>query len=270
MSPLESLSPFCAPRQPRDRNARICSSQRCHSSKTPADFQDAYTVTNMNDKLLQRRVTQINDIRFDEIPSSDASNRDHRFIIPALTSKRQYLTNHFSTRRLPVNPSRLSFAPKKRPEHPTKRLKPTHDEPYQPCYHEFMSLNQAKIATIAYDENHNLLTIKKRQSKSSDWIKELKSLTTSDCVITLLDAFQQKKNVHLVYELMNISLRHILATSRDQLEAHEIAAICREISTNPILHQVFLWYLRRYCVISSSFIGTFDYIMIDWTMGKYC
>lgn len=190
MSSLKSLSSFCASRQSRDKDVKICFSQRCHSSKTFVDFQDAYTITNMNDKLLQRKVTQINDIRFDEIFSSDTFDRDHRFMILVLTSKRQYLTNHFSIRRLLVNSSRLSFASKERSKHSIKRLKSTYDESYQFCYHEFISLNQTRVATIVYDENYNLLTIKKRQFKSSDWIKELKSLTTNDCVITLLDAFQ--------------------------------------------------------------------------------
>lgn len=169
-----------------------------------------------NNNSLQRQVTQIGDIRFEERKNAFLSK-------PASTLKRQ----------IPINTNRLSFSPKKS-EFLNKRRKIEISNSPLEAYHDFMTLDQAGPATIAYDNAHALFAIKNvRLDKASPSTNI--QLFKNDCVVSLYDVYRDLDGYRLVYECMDVSLEQVLGTPRGQLASFEIAAICKEVS-HPFLH----------------------------------
>lgn len=98
---------------------------------------------------IQRQATQINNIRFDR--GADGGE------VP-LTKRRRVLE-----RQIPVNPKTPPLSAATDPKHVTETRKiDVRDSPRR-SYHEFMSFDQTEPATIAYDNSHNLYTIKKHK-----------------------------------------------------------------------------------------------------------
>jgi len=177
---------------------------------------------------VQRRGTQIGDIRFDDPQTTDP---------PSLTAHRRLLKRHVladasPTRNIPISKERLSFVATRSSEPSLKKAKREEPVESQTLYHEFMSLDQAGPAIMAFDSTSELFAIKKYKRVASDEIKNILSTQYSETVsvVSVIEAFQTTTEVHIVYERMDVSLRHILATPRGQLVSHEIGAICREVS----------------------------------------
>ncbi len=175
---------------------------------------------------VQRRGTQIGDIRFDDPQTTDPPSAHRRLL------KRHVLADASPTRNIPISKERLSFVATRSSEPSLKKAKREEPVESQTLYHEFMSLDQAGPAIMAFDSTSELFAIKKYKSVASDEIKNILSTQYSETVsvVSVIEAFQTTTEVHIVYERMDVSLRHILATPRGQLVSHEIGAICREVS----------------------------------------
>lgn len=182
----------------------------------------------MGDAEVQRRGTQIGDIRFDDPQRTDASSLTaHRGIL-----KRHVLADASPTRNIPISTDRLSFVAMRSSEPSFKKAKREEPVESQTLYHDFMSLDQAGPAIMAFDGTSELFAIKKYKRVGSDQVKNVIPIPYSESVsvVSIIEAFQTITEVHIVYERMDVSLRHILATPRGQLVAHEIGAICKEVS----------------------------------------
>lgn len=165
-----------------------------------------------NNKPLQRQVTQIGDIRFEERKDAFLSNPSS-----SSTLKRQ----------IPINTNRLSFSPKGIESLNKKRKIEIRGSSLK-AYHDFMTLDQAGPATIAYDNAHALFAIKSMKTEASQSTSV--QLFRNDCVVNLYDVFRDRDEYRLVYECMDVSLEQVLGTPRGQLASFEIAAICKEVS----------------------------------------
>ena len=184
----------------------------------------------------ERRLTQIGDIYFEGAQVKEVQSPPQVALPEQLsaTSKRHRLAEASPVRRLPVNVGPSFFGRTRTIEHIPKRAKQGLGDKPQHNYHEFMSLDQAGSATIAYDSEYNLYAIKKRKAPTSSEIdtQKIQAFQGSDGVVCLLDAYRSRDEVHMVYECMDASLRQVLATPRGQLSPCEIAVICREVCTD--------------------------------------
>lgn len=96
-------------------------------------------------------------------------------------------------------------------------------------YYNFMPLNQIKFVVIARDNKDRIFVAIKRAKKSDVEHMLRISNFVSDHVINIKDMFVDKKEIIIIYEQMNVSLRHIMIVASDPLQAFEIAAVCKEV-----------------------------------------
>jgi hypothetical protein len=115
------------------------------------------------------------------------------------------------------------------------RAKATHNVEPQSLYHEFMALDQAGSAIMAFDSRSELFAVKKYKRDLSFHVESVRSKAKSDCVVSVIEAYIIADDMCIVYEYMDVVLRHILATPKGQLVPHEIAVICREVRLSPHL-----------------------------------
>lgn len=102
----------------------------------------------------------------------------------------------------------------------------------QRSYHEFMALDQAGPAVIAREnvEDGSFVAIKRVKRvdpKPAYHIPDSKS----DHLVNIKEIFLEDNDIVIVYEQMDVSLRHIMAVNGGPLQAFEIAAICKKVST---------------------------------------
>jgi len=91
----------------------------------------------MSDEDVQRRGTQIENIRFDDSYKTNSSSLiAHRELL-----KRHVLANAFLTRNISISKERLSFVATRSFESSLKKAKREKSIKSQTLYHEFMSLN---------------------------------------------------------------------------------------------------------------------------------
>jgi hypothetical protein len=190
----------------------------------------------MSGASVQRQGTQIGDIRFDDPKSIELKSAVEHKDSPLLSRrlKRHALADDSPTRNIPINTNRLSFVSTKPPESSFKKAKVTHNVEPQTLYHEFMALDQAGSAIMAFDGKSELFVIKKYKRDSSFHVQSVRSKAKSDCMVSIIEAYTTAVDICIVYEYMDVVLRHILATPRGQLVPHEIAAVCREVRWSPI------------------------------------
>ena len=91
-----------------------------------------------------------------------------------------------------------------------------------------MILNQTEFATIAYDNSHMLFAIKSMKSEVSQSTNV--QLFRNDCVMSLYDVFCDRDEHRLMYKCMNVFLKQVLGTPKEQFASFEIAAICKEMN----------------------------------------
>jgi len=99
-------------------------------------------------------------------------------------------------------------------------------------YHTFMSLNQADSTVIARDnmKDRTFVTIKRVKRVDRNSVYRISNFT-SDHLVNIKDMFlKDDDKIVIVYEQMNVSLRHIVAVIKDSLQTFKIATICKEIS----------------------------------------
>lgn len=185
----------------------------------------------MSGANIQRQGTQIGDIRFDDPKLTEPKPAIEFKDLPPLFRKlkRHALADDSPTRNIPINTNRLSFVSTKAPESSFKKAKVTHTVDPQTLYHEFMTLDQAGSAIMAFDSKSELFAIKKYKRDSSFHVHSVRPKAKSDCMVSIIEAYTTAVEVCIVYEHMDVVLRHILATPRGQLVPHEIAAVCREV-----------------------------------------
>ena len=164
---------------------------------------------------LQRRANQISNIRFEKgVDSGEA----------ALKRKA-----HVLERKIPINPNQTLLAVTTEADqyHIEIGQKEINTSPER-NYHKFMSFDQAGPATIAYDSSHNLYAIKKYKH-DLDKGKYTARPFKKNSLVSIKDLFWRGGEIYIVYECMDISLQHILATPRGYLAAAEIAVIYKQV-----------------------------------------
>jgi len=94
-------------------------------------------------------------------------------------------------------------------------------------YHTFMPLDQAGPAVIARDnmKDRAFVAIKRVKRADRDPVYRVPDFT-SDHLVSIKDMFLEGDDeIVIVYEQMDVSLRHIVAVTGGPLQAFEIAAI---------------------------------------------
>ena len=140
---------------------------------------------------------------------------------------RKYKAPSIQHQRFPIKIGNTSTEAPSVPVAPAKKVKPTDKCSPWRTYHKFMMLDQAGPATIAHS-NFSLVAIKER--KAEDWhqIDDIISITSS-YVVNLERTFLDEGTIYMVYECMDIALRNIRSCPKGDLEACEIAAVCKEV-----------------------------------------
>jgi len=92
-----------------------------------------------------------------------------------------------------------------------------------------MSLDQAGSAVIARNNKDRIFVAIKRAKKSGVEYMLRISDFVSDYVVNIKDMFVDKKEMMIIYEQINVLLRHIMAVTGGPLQAFEIAAVCKKI-----------------------------------------
>lgn len=140
---------------------------------------------------------------------------------------RKYKASGIQHQRFPVkisNPTTevlsVSAAPAKKPKSTDKC------SPWE-TYHKFMMLDQAGPAIIAHSK-FSLVAIKERPAGDRDQIDDIISITSS-YLVNLERIFLDESTIYLVYECMDVALRNICSCPKGDLEACEIAAVCKEV-----------------------------------------
>ncbi len=100
----------------------------------------------------------------------------------------------------------------------------------QVSYNELMTLDQAGPAIIGSNnsEECNLVAIKRVKRVNNSLVHRIPSFN-SDQLVEIRDMYQDNDDVVIIYEKMNVSLRHITGLLRGPLKAFQIAAICKEV-----------------------------------------
>ena len=99
-------------------------------------------------------------------------------------------------------------------------------------YQAFMPLDQAGPATIARDNLKDGTFVAIKRVKRADRSPVYRTPDfTSEHLVNILDMFLEgDEEIAIVYEQMDVSLRHIVAVAGGPLQVFEIAAICKEVS----------------------------------------
>jgi hypothetical protein len=101
----------------------------------------------------------------------------------------------------------------------------------QVTYHEFMVLDQAGPAVIGFDDTRerNLVAIKRLNGIDKSSMYRLRPFT-SNHMVNVREAYIDHDNLVIVYEQMDISLRHITGLLLSPFEPFQIAAIYNKVS----------------------------------------
>ncbi|KAL8636669.1 MAG: hypothetical protein Q9228_005963 [Teloschistes exilis] len=162
-----------------------------------------------------------------KVPITTPGTRDNYSTAPT-TSRSTVLKRQF-----PISNSKSSFEAKVSPE---KRLKPTRStvarirSTPKATYHEFLALDQAGEAHIANDNaaSCNLVAIKTFEWSRGirvDCYEELRY----DNIVNMIDIFVKDRQICMVYEQMDISLRLMNGLPGGEWEPFDIAAIYKEV-----------------------------------------
>ena len=106
-------------------------------------------------------------------------------------------------------------------------------------YHTFMPLDQAGPAMIARENMGDRVFVAIKRVKRDDRrpVHRVADFT-SDHLVNIRDMFLEGDDIVIVYDQMDVSLKHIMAVTGGPLQAFEIAAICKEASNyvNDVCH----------------------------------
>ena len=93
-------------------------------------------------------------------------------------------------------------------------------------YQKFFILDQAGPAILAHHNARNFEIVAIKESKMPTGVQNIFTFT-SDYVVSILDIFCSDDKIFMVYEYMEVSLRHIGSIS--SLDAYEIASVSKEV-----------------------------------------
>jgi hypothetical protein len=98
-------------------------------------------------------------------------------------------------------------------------------------YHKFMVLDQAGSAVMGFDDTRerNLVAIKRLNGIDKSSARRLRPFT-SDHVVNVREAYIDHDDLVIVYEHIDISLRHITGLLSSPFKPFQIAAIYNEVS----------------------------------------
>lgn len=110
------------------------------------------------------------------------------------------------------------------------------DTPSRRNYHEFMVLDQAGPARMAYehDKEDELVAIKRIKHVNTSSTK-LEIPFTSDSVVSIRDMYLDDEYLMVIYEPMDISLRQATSILQGPLKHFHIAAICKRVKIRLVL-----------------------------------
>ena len=114
------------------------------------------------------------------------------------------------------------------------RLRRTGTEEQTPSrvtYHEFMVLDQAGLANIGCDGTRecNLVAIKRLIGARKRLSRRIKPFT-SDHVVSIRETYFENDDLVVIYERMDVSLRHVTSILQGPFQPSQIAAICKQVS----------------------------------------
>lgn len=160
---------------------------------------------------MQRKITQIDNVRFDKNADSGEITLTKRGPmlkrqINIILNQSQFTINHVT------NINRFIDV----------------DKSPQQNYHEFMSFDQTRPTIIAYNNSYNLYIIKKHKCNLDKKTRKAQ-LFKHNFLIDIQNVFERDAEIHIVYEYMDVSFQHILATFKRFLISSEIAVICKQV-----------------------------------------
>lgn len=183
--------------------------------------------TTMHRAIMAQRLTLMDGELIDLQPAS-LRTRPGRFPVRTNSPKesqraeQQYATPLFTAANHDANSTKPKRSRKERP------VKCFSDESAK-SYYNFMPLDQAGPAVIARDNKDRTFVAIKRAKKSGvEPVLRIPDFV-SDHVVNIKDMFVDKEEVVIIYEQMDVSLRHIMAVAGGPLQAFEIAAVCKEV-----------------------------------------
>lgn len=219
---------------------------------------------------LNLQLTQIREIRFDGETSGERHD-SAKTLHPEQVSRteRRRLADGSPTRQLRINANALVPDNVRKIVHIPKKHE-IRDAPLR-LYHEYMSWEQAGDAMIAYDDAHNLYAIKTIKGNQIAKGTKVQTFTNKETVVGMVDLYRDDEEIHMVYELMDVCLGHLLATPRGCLKVLEIAAICKEVGRIQRLGDFSLTYARSsmesltYMTCWVAVTGTYAVLRYYWT-----
>ncbi|MCJ1473169.1 hypothetical protein MMC13_001820 [Lambiella insularis] len=157
--------------------------------------------------------------------------------IPAETTSREKSPVKTQRSRFPVKPSTKlakslpSIEEDETEVHSTPKRHRGSGDPWK-TYHKFMRLDQAGPAIIAYYDaglNNRCLPVAIKEKRSNKKLPEDLLQTTSTYIVQLMNYHMHEGIAYMVYEYMDVSLRHIQSIPKNGFTSYEIGAVCREL-----------------------------------------
>jgi hypothetical protein len=98
-------------------------------------------------------------------------------------------------------------------------------------YKKFMKLDQAELATMAYDNTRecNFVAIKKFKPADKRTVADIRPFQNNN-VVGIVHAYFENDEIIVLYEPMVITLRRMTAVIPSGLKEHQIAKISKEVS----------------------------------------
>jgi hypothetical protein len=115
-----------------------------------------------------------------------------------------------------------------------RRTRTEDQTPSRVTYHEFMVLDQAGLANIGCDDTRecNLVAIKRLIGVRKRLLRRIKPFT-SDHVISIKETYFENDDLVIIYERMDVSLRHVTSILQGPFQPSQIATICKQVNEPP-------------------------------------
>jgi hypothetical protein len=111
------------------------------------------------------------------------------------------------------------------------RTRTAERSPSRMTYHEFMVLDQAGSANIGCDNTRecNLVAIKRLIGVRKRLLRRIKPFA-SDHVVSIKETYFENDDLVIIYERMDVSLRHVTSILQGPFQPSQIAAICKQVN----------------------------------------
>lgn len=103
--------------------------------------------------------------------------------------------------------------------------------PSRVTYHKFMVFDQAGSANVACDNTRerNLVAIKRFNGIRKSSMRKIQPFT-SDYVVSIKETYFENDDMIVVYERMDVSLRHVTGIMQGPFNPYQIAAVCKQVN----------------------------------------